>query len=122
VRRAFTLKQPKQGTPWFLAGDAATPPRIVDGRGNPVAVDLKPGSVGVPVEDRRVLVPQPGDRIGVLHAVDVPAGSTWVLRKEGAAWWVLLLLPAKMGEAKVVVDIWAPFKDDATLLKELLEK
>lgn len=121
VRRNFKLQLPANKTPWLHAGTTTAEPRVLDGKGEPLTIDLKPGVAEVPVDDRLLVLPAGTDRINVLAAT-APKNSVWVLRKQGTAWHVLLRLPApgKPEEATVTVNTWAPYRADLALLKELV--
>lgn len=120
VRRSFALHMPANKTPWLLAADSTGEPKLLDGKGQGIELDLKPGIAEIPVEDRLIVLPQGTDKITVLSAA-APKNSVWVLRKQGAVWQAMLRIPAagKPDDAAVTVNVWAPYRADPTLLKEL---
>jgi mono/diheme cytochrome c family protein len=124
VGRHFALNVPANRTAWLLAGECTAEPRILNGKGEPLAVDLKAGKLELPTADRLIVLPQGGDKIIVLGTVSVPAGAKWLLQKQGATWQAVLHLPppAKASDVNVVLNVWAPFRDEAELLKELVTK
>jgi hypothetical protein len=121
VRRNFRLRLPADKTPWLHAGVTTAEPKLLDGKGEPLPIDLKPGIAEIPVEDRLVVLPQGTDRMNVLAAT-APKNSVWIVRKQGTTWQVLLRLPApgKPEDATVILNAWAPYRADMALLKELV--
>jgi len=122
--RHFGLHVPAQRVVWLLAGETSADPRVMDGKANPVTVDLKAGKVELPAADRLVVLPQEGDKIIVLGVAAAPDGSKWLLQKQAKTWQVMLRLPPpdKASDVKVDLNVWAPFRDEAELLKELVTK
>lgn len=124
VGRRFVLQTPGGQTPWLLLGETPSDPRVLDRKGVALGIDLKSGRVDLPVRDKYPLLTQGGDRVVVLSAVAVPAGSCWFFQREGALWKVLLRLPTakESAELQVDVNVWSPYHDEPTLLKELLSR
>jgi hypothetical protein len=124
VGRHFALQVPAQRGVWLLAGETGADPRIIDGKANPVSVDWQSGKVELPTADRLVVLQQEADKIIVLSTADAPAGSKWLLQRQGKTWQAILRLPApeKASEVRMTVNVWAPFRDEAELLKELVIK
>lgn len=122
IARHFTVTVPANRRAWLLAGETTTEPRFIDGKGSPVTVDTKAGKVEVPTADRMIVLPQGTDKIIVLGAPDAPADSQWVLQKQGNTWQALLRLPApaRACDLSFTVNVYAPFRDEADLLKELV--
>jgi hypothetical protein len=121
VERRFTVQTPAGRHVWLLAGESQEPPRWLDTKGNLTPLDRKALTAEEPAADRRVVLSQ-GGRATVLVPSAVPDGTVWHLRKEGATWKVLLRLPAnqqQMGRAHLRLEVWAPWRDDPGLLREL---
>jgi cbb3-type cytochrome oxidase cytochrome c subunit len=122
LARHFTIQAPPQETPWLVAGETTRQPRLLDAAGAPVALDLQGTSAEVPAADRLVVLPQDGDRVLVLAVAAAPEGSRWHLRRLGDRWQLLLRLPQGGGERQVELNVWAPYRDDPGLLKELVSR
>jgi hypothetical protein len=118
VARQLTVKAGAQQRAWLLAGETGREPRLLDSKGSPLTLDLKPGQAEVPVAGRALVLPQDGDAVTVLTVSGAPDGTRWQLRKLGDKWEALLRLPP--GAASVKVQTWVPFRSDPALLKELL--
>jgi hypothetical protein len=123
VRRRFTLQVPARQTPWLCAGETTREPRLLDANANPLPLDLKPGTVEIPGAGRLLALPQTGDRVTVLALASAPEGSRWLLRRRGGGWEALLRLPplTEAGTIHVSLNVWAPYRDEPGLLKELLQ-
>jgi mono/diheme cytochrome c family protein len=122
LARHFSLDVPKQRPTWLLAGEARQEPRLLDGKGNPVALDLRSGKAEVAAAGRLLVLPQGGGRAIALLLTAAPEGARWHLQRRGDAWTAILGLPAAREAARVKVDlsVWSPHRDDPGLLKELL--
>jgi mono/diheme cytochrome c family protein len=120
LARYFTLRAPARRTAWLLAAEGQEP-RILDGQGVRVATDIRSGAVQVPAEGRAVVLPQGGGRAIVLILNAGPHGSEWYLRHQGPTWQAILRLPAanKAREVRVQLAVWAPYRDEPGLLKDL---
>jgi mono/diheme cytochrome c family protein/cytochrome c553 len=122
LRRHFTLQAPAQQTPWLFAGETQREPRLLDSTGATVMLDLGGASAETLAAGRLLVLPQDGDRSVVLGVSAAPEGSRWHLRRLGNRWQALLRLPqaAQAGKVEVDLKLWVPYRDDPTLLKELL--
>jgi hypothetical protein len=122
LARHFTLDVPKQRPTWLLAGEARQEPRVLDGKGNPVALDLRSGKAEVGAVGRLLVLPQGGGRAVALLLTAAPEGARWHLQRRGDVWTAILGLPAAREAARVKVDlnVWSPHRDEPGLLKELL--
>jgi hypothetical protein len=51
-----------------------------------------------------------------------PDGSTWRLRKTPSGWQALLRVPGPDGGGKldVKLEVWAPYRDEPALIKDLI--
>ena len=123
LSRRFQLKVPGQQAAWLFAGEATGEPRVLNGNGDRVPVDRKAANLEFAVGDRLLVLPQ-GNGVVVLSATAAPDGTRWQLRRQENRWQVLLRLPtaAEAATAELRVNIWAPYRDDPGLLKELAEK
>jgi hypothetical protein len=121
VARRFRLAVPARQTVWLLAGEASGEPRLLDAEGGPLPLDLRGGKAEVPASGRLPALPQGGDRVVVLAPAATPPGSHWRLRRVGGAWQVLLRVPplAEAGTLRVDLNVWAPYRNEPGLLKEL---
>lgn len=120
--RRFHVRVPLHQTPWLLAGESGQEPRLLDQQGAPITLDLKTGTVEVAAADRLLVLPQGGDRTLIVGLAEAPPGTCWHLRRLGGTWQALLRLPATK-EASVVtvgLKIWAPYRDEPGLVKELI--
>lgn len=122
VGRRFALHVPASRKAWLLAGETNQVPRLLDGKGNPLDLDVKAGRVELPTGDRLVVLPQSEGRVVVLEAKTAPEGTRWLLQKQGATWQLMLHLPApqKATDMQIGINVWSPFRDEPALLKELL--
>jgi mono/diheme cytochrome c family protein len=122
VARRFRLQVPAGQTLWLLAGATERPPRLQDGKGEAVSLDLKSGKAEADFAGRFLLLPQEGDRVVVLAPAVAPAGTRWHLQRTGGTWQALLRVPAGKTARTVAVElkVWAPYRDEPALLKELL--
>jgi mono/diheme cytochrome c family protein len=121
LRRHFSLSIPGQRTAWLLAGEGLEP-RLLDAKGAPLGLDLKTGRVELSAMGCALVLPQGGERPIVLVVRSAPEGTRWLMERRGATWQVLLRLPlaTEAGKVQVDLDIWAPYRGDPGLLKELL--
>jgi hypothetical protein len=124
LARHFKLAVPAGHTTWLFAGETGGEPRLLGARGGALALDLKPGKAQVPAADRYLVLPQGGERAVVLRATGIPAGSRWRLRKVSGTWQALLeVLPRKEAWTLAFdLRVWAPYRDEPALLKELLAR
>jgi mono/diheme cytochrome c family protein len=122
LARRFTLTVPAKQTAWLRAGETPRDPRLLDDKGGLLPLDLKAEGVELPTAGRMLVVPQDGERVMALALTAGPAGSRWHLRKQGSVWQVLLRLPtaAETAKAEVVLRVWAPYRDEPGLWKELV--
>jgi cbb3-type cytochrome oxidase cytochrome c subunit len=122
LERQFTLSMPARRTAWLTAGETGQSPRLLDGHGNPQALELKSETMEVPAADRLLVLPQGGERAVVLGLAAAPPGTSWHLQRQNGTWKALLHLPATTAAAKVEVRlrVWAPYRDEPPLLKELV--
>jgi cbb3-type cytochrome oxidase cytochrome c subunit len=122
LARHFTVQAPPQQTPWLFAGETSRQPRLLDAAGSPLALDLKDSPAEFPAAGRWLVLPQDGDRVLVLAVTAAPDGSRWHLRRRDGRWQVLLRLPQSGAGAGLQVDlnVWAPYRDEPGLLKELV--
>jgi hypothetical protein len=121
LARRFRLGVPAGQTVWLLAGEASGEPRLLDAKGGPLPLDLKEGKAEVPASGRLLALPQGGDRVVVLALAVVPPGSHWRLQRAGGTWQALLRVPplAEAGTLRVDLNVWAPYRNEPGLLKEL---
>jgi hypothetical protein len=122
LARHFTLAVPREQKCWLLAGEAAGEPRLIHRNGKAVKVDWKSGTVEVAAPARLLVLPQGGDKVIVLAPGQLPKGARWHVQRREGKWKAILNLPAvkKAATVKVQLDIWAPYRDDPEVLKELL--
>jgi mono/diheme cytochrome c family protein len=122
VARRFRLELPAQQTAWLLAAEAAREPRLLDDKGAPLPLDLKPGRAEVDPAGRLLVLPQREDRVAVLALTAAPAGSRWHLQRVGGAWQAVLRVPpaAVATKPEVGINVWVPYRDEPGLLKELV--
>jgi hypothetical protein len=122
LARHFTLEVPAQQTPWLFAGETAGEPRLLDSKGTALALDLKTGSAEAPAAGTFLLLPQGAGHVIVLAPGTAPAGSRWQLYRLGNTWQALLQLPRAdaAGKVEVLLNVWAPYRDEPGLLKELV--
>jgi cytochrome c553 len=122
VARHFTLTVPARQTAWLLAAEGPREPRLLDGQGAAVALDLKPGLAEAPAAGKALALPQDGDRVLVLTLAAAPDGAAWRVQKTATGWQALLRLPGPADGGKVQADlnVWAPYRDEPALIKDLL--
>jgi mono/diheme cytochrome c family protein len=122
VARHFTLELPGKQTAWLLAGECGGEPKSLDAKGAAQLLDLKSGPADFPAAGKALLLPQDGDRVTVLTLPAAPDGTTWRVQKGGAGWQVLVRVPAAAADGKPRLDlnVWAPYRNEPDLLKELL--
>src|SRR5262249_29409203 len=113
VTRKFTLEVPAEQTAWLFAGEAHGEPRLLDGKGTPVPLDLQAGKAEVPATDRLLVLPD-GEHVTVLSLAAGPEGCSWRLYKVGDRWQALLRVPPAKGAAtfEVSLKVWAPYRDE----------
>lgn len=121
VARRFTLEVPAQQTVWLRAGECKREPRLLDLKGMAQAIDLKNGEVEVSTAGRLLVLPQDGDRAVVLALAAGPEGARWHLRQLGGTWQALLRLPGG-GKVQADVHVWAPYRDEPGLMKDLIPR
>jgi mono/diheme cytochrome c family protein len=122
IARHFTLGLPKNARTWLFAGEAVQDPRVLDEKGAPVACDLKAGRAEV-VAGRCLVLPQAGGKVILLALPVAPKEARWLMYKGANTWRVLLRLPMPKdaGPVKMVLKVWAPYRDEAALLKDLIK-
>jgi mono/diheme cytochrome c family protein len=123
LARRFALALPRGRKTWLLAGESKYLPRLLDGKGSAIALDLSTGRAEVPASGRVVVLPQGDGKAIVLTLGKAPAGSRWHLLRQGDTWKAMLGLPPARGEGattQVDLHVWSPYRDDPALLKELL--
>jgi cbb3-type cytochrome oxidase cytochrome c subunit len=122
VGRHFEATIPGGQQAWFFAGLTGKEPRVYEGKGIPVKLDLKAEEVTAPAANTSVVLPTDPDRATVLEARGVPEGSKWrfVPNKSGG-WLAILQLPNSKDAQKVTftLNVLALPKDDESLLKDL---
>jgi mono/diheme cytochrome c family protein len=120
--RRFVVRVPVHGITWLLAGETSQEPRLLDATGAAAPLDLKASSLEVPAADRRLMLPQGGDRLVILVLSEAPAGTRWILQRQAKGWQALARLPAvpEATTVKIGFDIWVPYSNDPGLLKELV--
>jgi hypothetical protein len=125
VARTFTLLIPAQRTAWLRAGEGKGAPRLHDSKGAALPLDLAGGETELAAADQLLVLPQDGNKVLVLHLIAAPAGSRWRLQqgKDGRWQALLRLSPRKeKGEAVVTLRVWAPYRDEPALFRELIPK
>ena len=121
VSRHFALQVPARQNLWLLAGECAGEPRLLDGKGAAMPLDLKTGTAETPAAGKALLLPQDGEHVIVLTLAAAPDGAVWRVRKGGAGWQAFLRAPAAAdGKLRVDLNVWAPYRNEPELLKELL--
>jgi hypothetical protein len=122
VARRFRLELPPRQTVWLLAAEAVREPRLLDGKGAPLPLDLKSGRAEVDPAGRLLVLPQREDRVAVLALTAAPAGSRWALQRVGGNWQAVLRVPpaTEATKAEVGINVWVPYRDEPGLLKELV--
>jgi hypothetical protein len=120
VARRFTLQAPARQVAWVLAGESTKEPRVLESTGAATAIDLKSGGPETVAADRALVLSQDGDHVTVLALAAPPDGAAWRVQKGGAGWQVLLRVPAPAdGKVQLDLRVWAPYRDEPALLKEL---
>jgi mono/diheme cytochrome c family protein len=124
LARHFDLTLPAGQKSWLLAGEAGQPPRLLDARGEAVALDLKAGQADTPAVGRLLLLPQGGGKVVALVLTQAPEGTRWHLRHQGGTWQAMLGLPTVKEATKVKVDlnVWSPYRDEPEFIKEFLPR
>jgi cytochrome c551/c552 len=122
VARHFRIRSGSGQVVWILAGESNGTPRLLDRKGNPIVLDLKSGKIDVPVADRMLVLPQVGDRVAVLSLSAAPKGGQWRLEHRAGHWQALLQMPACPDEMGVDLNVWAPYRDEPALLRELTSR
>jgi hypothetical protein len=122
VSRHFRVMTPAQQTLWLLAGESKKPPGLLDAKGSLSSLDLKGGKADVAVTGEMLVLPQENGRPIVMALAAAPKGSSWRVQRGGDGWQVLLHVPASSHATTIPIDInlWAPYRDDPGLLKELV--
>ncbi len=122
IGRRFTLEVPSGQTPWLMLGESGKEPRVLDAAGAAIAVDLKATKLDLTTATRRVVLSQDGDKVAVFIPTAVPEGSEWRLQHLGGKWQLLLRIPPPAKDAKMQVDVnvWVPYRDEPSFLKELM--
>jgi mono/diheme cytochrome c family protein len=119
VARHFRIRAGSGQVVWLLAGETNGTPRLLDDKGAPITLDLQSGKVDVSIAGRMLVLPQGGDRVAVLSLSAAPKGSRWRLERRAGLWQALLQIPASPGEVGVDLNVWAPYRDEPALLREL---
>ncbi len=122
VARHFRIRAGSGQIIWLLAGETSGTPRLLDDKGNPLALDLKSGKVDVPIAGRMLVLPQDGERIAVLSLSAAPKGCQWRLERRAGRWQALLQMPAGPDEMGADLNVWAPYRDEPALLRELTSR
>jgi cbb3-type cytochrome oxidase cytochrome c subunit len=131
VKRHFDCTVPGQHLVWILAGECREEPRVLGALTRlrspnqpDFKLDLKSGVADIPSQGQFLVLPQGGDKIVILATNEAPAGSRWHLAKTGNTWQVFLRLPrvAVAGHVQVAFSVWAPYRDDPELVKDLISK
>ncbi|MCS6850732.1 MAG: c-type cytochrome [Gemmataceae bacterium] len=117
VQRRFRLRLVTATTPWFWAGVSPQPPRPVPAETGATEIGDQPRLLAA---STRLVLPQEGQRALVLALAQYPPETHWLVQRKGPSWQVLVRLPSRLGEADLVVNVWAPFRDDPALLKEIM--
>ncbi len=122
LARHFLLQTPAGQTPWLLLGETSQEPRALDSKGAHVPLDLKAGRVELPTSQRYLVLPQEAEKAIVLTTA-APAGSVWLLQREGSVWKVMLRVPtaAEVAKHRVDVNVWAPYRDEPALLTQVVK-
>src|SRR5262249_18739085 len=122
VARRFTLQVPAQQKAWLWAGEARGEPRLLDKNGPGKKLDWMEGTAEMPAAGQLLVLPQGGDKVIILAVVEAPQGTRWYLSRKGGGWQVLLRVPslAEAGKVHIGLHIWAPYRDEPDLLKELV--
>jgi mono/diheme cytochrome c family protein len=121
VARKFAVTVPAKQNAWLQAGETSREPRVVDAKGADVPLDFKKDAVETAAAGTALVLAQDGDKVVVIKP-SAPDGSTWRLRKTPSGWQALLRVPGPDGGGKldVKLDVWAPYRDEPALIKDLL--
>jgi hypothetical protein len=124
VARRFNLTVPAQQKVWLLAGECTADPRLLDANGLDLKPDLKAGTTDLPNSGQLVVLPQGGDRAVILAIADGPPETRWHLVRQGGRWQILVTLAAgtESRTVRLGVNIWAPYRDEPQLVKELIPR
>jgi hypothetical protein len=124
LARRFTLQLPAHHFAWLLAGETSLAPLLLDDEGIAKPVDLKSGAVEWITTRQRLVLSEAGGRPLVLEAIQPADGARWLLRRRGTGWQVLVRLSSlpEAGKVQVTLRIWAPYREDATLLNDMLRE
>jgi cytochrome c553 len=122
VNRKFTVSVPDGQTTWLNAGSASREPRLLDAKGATLTLDLKDGRAEFAAAGKALVLPQDGEKVLVLTSAGLPDGAEWRVQRQGGGWQVLLRVPPAGAAAKVKLDlhVWAPYRDEAGLIKEVI--
>ncbi|HVS36716.1 MAG TPA: c-type cytochrome [Gemmataceae bacterium] len=122
VARRFSLQVPPQQNAWLLAGECSGEPQLLDAKGTAAPLDLKSSPAEVAAAGKALVLPQDADHVVVLTLAAAPQGSLWRLQKGGAGWQALVRVPSSAADGKAVIDlnVWAPYRNDLNLIKDLL--
>jgi mono/diheme cytochrome c family protein len=121
--RRFVLDVPAKQTAWVFVGESNTAPMLLAKDGEKKVLDLKDGINVMPAAGHTLLLPLAGERVALLSPSSMPEGSQWRVQQIDKKWQVLLRPPTadKATTQRIDVNIWVPHRDEAALLKELLE-
>jgi mono/diheme cytochrome c family protein len=119
IARHFSLRLPHKGRAWLLAGETGQDPRVLNKKGAAVTCDLKSGWAEA-AADRSIGLSQGGGKVVLLTLSAAPAGTRWRMHHEANGWKVLLRLPTAP-RATLRLCVWAPYREEAGLLKELID-
>jgi mono/diheme cytochrome c family protein len=122
IARHFNIDVPAEHTAWLLAGESSRDPRLFDDKGKPLSLEVKDGKASAPVAKRYLGLARDGQRLAVVGVKSAPEGSRWRLRKVNGLWEAILEIPSQKSARIVAVnlDVWAPFKDEPALIKDML--
>jgi hypothetical protein len=122
LRRRFTLLAQPHHTVWLRVGESPREPRLLDARGTPLPLDLKAEPVTLPPEGRWLVLPQDGERVVLLSLFRAPPDSAWRLYRAGGVWQAVVHVPPPVQAVQVHVEVrlWAPYRDEPGLFRELL--
>jgi mono/diheme cytochrome c family protein len=122
LARQFTLNLAAQKKSWLLAGETGHEPRLLDSKANPISVDWKNGKVDVAAVGRILVLPQHDGKVIVLVPTRVPQQTRWLVRKQNGTWKTILELPLVKDSTRtdLRLHVWAPYRDEPGLLKELI--
>jgi mono/diheme cytochrome c family protein len=117
LQQTFTLDVPKGRTAWVVLSEGALEPQmLVAGVGK--KLDTAGGKAVFPVKDGDLLVPLDAERVQVLRVSG--ADAKYRVQKLGSTWQVLVFVPGTDRGQTLDVRLWQPYRNDPTLLKELL--